>query len=342
MKTKKPLDMKDRYSRQTILDNIGPRGQEALLKKKIFVVGCGALGTHITDHLARAGVGHITILDRDLVELNNLQRQLLFDENDVGQPKASTAAEKLRKVNSGIQIDYLVKDLNSSNIEDLISGHDLVLDGTDNIPTRMLVNDACVKLNIPWIYAGVIQTRGMVMTVRPGDGPCFRCLMPEAPPAGSMPTCETAGVINTIPSVIASIQCTEALKILMKKESHTHLIVYDIWEHTFDLVEIKQYQKCDCCVKKNFSYLDMERREIVKATCDNGVQIIPAADMNLDLEQLAKNIEPAVGHVMAAEFLMKFEAEGKLLTLFKDGRAIIKGTGDTGAAKSFYTRYLGI
>jgi adenylyltransferase/sulfurtransferase len=324
-----------------VLDKIGPQGQEKLLKSKVIIIGCGALGTNIANNLARAGVGTIQIVDRDLVELNNLQRQTLFDEADVGTPKAITAARKLEKINSEIEIKYLVKDVNNTNIEDIIAGFDLVLDATDNIPTRMLINDACVKKGMHWIYAGVIQTKGMMMNILP-RGPCFRCLLPEMPTAGSLPTCETAGVLNTIPAVIAAMESTEALKALLKKDIDGRLIVYDIWEQTFNAIEIKKYNKCECCVKKDFKFLNAAKNEIITVLCDNGVQIIPSTDMVLDLEKIFSNLESTVDHIKTSEFLLKFEAEGKKITLFKDGRAIIKGTGDTGAAKSFYTRYLGL
>lgn len=333
--------MSGRYSRQVILPNIGPEGQEILLKSKVAVVGCGALGTTIANNLARAGVGDLLIIDRDLVELNNLQRQTLFDEDDVGIPKVVAAARKLEKINSGIRIDYRLKDLNNSNIESILDGYQLVVDATDNIPTRMLVNDTCVKNQIPWIYAGVIQTKGMVMNILP-DGPCFRCLLPEIPPAGTLPTCETAGVLNTIPAIIASIESTEALKILLNKDIERRLIVYDVWEQHFNAVEIKKYEKCQCCGEKDFKFLNVERNEIITALCDRGVQIIPAEDMNLELDKVVLNLGRTVHNIMACDFLVKFEAEEKQITLFKDGRALIKGTGDKGAAKSFYTRYLGI
>ena len=324
-----------------VLDQIGPGGQEALLKSSVIIIGCGALGTNSANHLVRAGVGKLLILDRDLVELNNLQRQTLFAEADIGMPKAAAAAAKLEKINSEIEINFLVKDLNNTNIETIIAGFDLVVDATDNIPTRMLINDACVKKGIPWIYAGVIQTRGMVMNIVP-EGPCFRCLLPELPAAGSLPTCETAGVLNTIPAIIAAMQSTEALKILLKKDIERRLIIYDVWEQTFNAVGIKKYNRCECCVKKDFTFLKAAGNEIITVLCDNGVQIIPPTDMVLHLGKISANLGNTVDRLRASEFLLTFEAEGRKMTLFKDGRAIIKGTGDPGAAKSFYTRYLGL
>jgi adenylyltransferase/sulfurtransferase len=181
----------------------------------------------------------------------------------------------------------------------------------------------------------------MVMNILP-DGPCLRCLLPEIPPAGTMPTCETVGVLNTIPAIIASIESTEALKILLNKDIERRLIVYDVWDHDFNSIEIKKYEKCQCCGEKDFKFLNVERNEIITALCDKGVQIIPAEDMKLELDKVALNLGKTVHNIMVNDFLLKFEAEKKQITLFKDGRAIIKGTSDKGAAKSFYTRYLGI
>ncbi len=335
--------MSNRYSRQTILGHIGPKGQQQLLAANVVVIGCGALGTNVANHLTRAGIGTIRLVDRDLVELNNLQRQTLFDETDVGKPKVLAAAEKLRKTNSEITIETTVKDLNSRNIEELVQGADIVLDATDNIPTRMLINDACVKHDIPWIYTGAIQDKGMMMTIMP-DGPCFRCLMPELPPTGALPTCELAGVLNTIPAIMASIQCTEAYKILMKKEAAVdrRLLNYDVWEHRFQAIELEKDPDCACCGKKEFTYLESPVKEIITHLCENSIQIIPRRDTVLDLMQIAKKLEKSATNIMATDFLLKFEADNKKVSLFKDGRALIKGTGDKGAAKAFYSRYLAL
>ncbi|MCP4216607.1 MAG: NAD(P)H-binding protein [bacterium] len=330
-----------RYSRQTILHNIGTLGQETFLKSKVLIIGCGALGTHIAGNLARAGIGTLHLVDRDLVELNNLQRQSLFDENDLGQPKAAVAAAKLKKINSDIHITHLIKDVNNTNIEEMVEGFHLVLDGTDNIPTRMLINDVCVKNRIPWIYTGVIRTRGMVMPVLPG-GPCLGCLLPAPPAPGSNPTCATAGGLNTIPPIIAAVECTEAYKILLGEKSPHRLISYDVWEHHFNHINMEKDEDCVCCGKRDFKYLNTKQKEIITNMCGNGVQIIPPKGTLPDLAKVTANLEKSAQSVMATEFLVKFEAEGKRVTLFSDGRAIIKGVGDKGAAKAFYSRYVGL
>jgi len=330
----------DRYSRQVVLAQFGPSGQERLLKSKVAVIGCGALGTHIASNLARAGIGHLLVMDRDLVELNNLQRQTLFDESDVGTPKVIAAARKLRQINSEIRIESLVINLHNENIEDIIAGVDLVIDATDNIPIRMIVNDACVKHGIPWIYTGVIRTTGMVMSIV-RDGPCLRCILPEIPPVGSMISCEIAGVLNTIPAVSAAIECTEAFKILLKKDIEPKLIVYDIWEHKFNVFTVKKDRKCECCVKQDFKFLNAENNELILNLCDNSVQIIPARGTRIDLKAAAAELGNTMDLVFN-EYLLRFRAEGKTITIFKDGRAIIKGTGDKGAARALYSRYLGL
>ena len=332
--------MNPRYSRQSILPQIGQEGQETLLKSRIVIVGCGALGTNIASNLTRAGIGIIKIIDRDIVELNNLQRQILFNEADIGKPKVIAAAEKLKMINSEIEIVHIRKDLNHTNIEGIISGSDLVVDVTDNFQTRMVINDTCVKNKIPWIYAGVIQTHGVTMNIL-RDGPCFRCILPIMPSPGSTPTCETAGVMNTIVNIIASIESTEAIKIILNKDIEKNLIMYDIWNHRFEKIEVQKNESCECCVKKNFNFLESESREMILELCDNGFQIFPFPETVIDLGIIARNLENAVQLMAVNDYMLKFRVEGNKFTVFNDGWALIKGTGDKGVAKSLYSRYLG-
>lgn len=332
--------MIDRYSRQTVLEQIGPEGQQRFLKSKAAIIGCGALGTNIAGYLARAGIGDLLIIDRDLVELNNIQRQTLFDETDVGKPKADAAAEKLKKINSQIAIRPLVKDLHSENIRDVLADVDVVVDATDNIPIRMIVNDFCVKNGVPWIYAGVIRTQLMVMSIVPG-GPCLRCILPEVPPVGEMMSCEIAGILNTVPAIAAAIESTETFKILLGKEVQHKLIVYNVWEHQFDAVQVTKDTLCGCCAKHDYKYLETPQKELVLNLCDNSVQIIPARGTTIDLKKIAGHLENAVD-VVANEYMLRFGADGKTITIFNDGRGIVKGTGDKGAARSIYMRYLGM
>lgn len=333
--------MNSRYSRQTILPQIGQEGQKILLKSQVVIVGCGALGTNISTILARAGIGKLHIIDRDIVEFNNLQRQILFNEQDVGSPKVIAAVEKLEKINSEIEIVSSIVDLNGNNIEEFIKKTDLVLDATDNFQTRMIINDACVKNKIPWIYAGVIQTHGMMMNILP-DGPCFQCILPKLPSPGSTPTCETAGVLNTMANIIASIESTEAIKILLNRDIEKNLVFYDVWNHHYEKIRVAKNDECGCCVKKKFDFLNTENTEMIIELCDNAIQIFPPPNTTLNLKKIAENLKNKVTELTVSEFILMFQAENKKITIFENGRALIKGTGDKGIAKSIYSRYLGL
>jgi adenylyltransferase/sulfurtransferase len=337
--------MQSRYSRQVILQNIGQKGQEKLLNSSVAIVGCGALGTVAANNLARAGVGKILIIDRDFVELNNLQRQMLFDENDVGAPKAVAAAEKIASINSDIEVHPIIKDINYTNIEEILNGVDLVIDGTDNIQTRMLINDVCVKNRIPWIYTGAIGTSGMSMNILP-DKACIRCLYPGIPKAGSLPTCDTMGVLNTITVIMGSIETTEAIKILLEfyddiESTNSNLLVYDTWNHSFDSIMVKKNEKCECCGKKNYEFIDSDEQEIITSLCGrNAIQITPADPKELSLKSIGDKLEK-LGTVKCSDFIMLFKNDETEISLFRDGRAIIKGTDDEAVARTIYARYIG-
>lgn len=335
----------NRYSRQVILHNIGKEGQEILGKSHVIIIGCGALGTVAANNLARAGVGKISILDRDFVELNNLQRQMLFDQNDVGEPKAIAATKKLQLINSDIEIVPLVKDLNHTNIEEILEDVDLVFDGTDNIQTRMLINDVCVKEKIPWIYTGAIGTSGMTMNILP-DAACIRCLYPSIPKLGSLPTCDTMGVLNTVTVIMGSMASTETIKILLgeskpKNEKDSSLIVYDAWNNSFDEILVRKNEECACCVDGSFDYLNAEDREVISSLCGrNAIQITPADAKGLDLLELASKLEH-LGSIKCADFILLFKTQDYEISVFRDGRAIIKGTDSEKVARSIYARYIG-
>lgn len=333
--------MQDRYSRQVILQNIGEEGQEIFLKSRVAVVGCGALGTVVANNLVRAGIGRISIIDRDFVELNNLQRQMLFEEGDVGTPKAIAAAERLRRINSKIEVEPVVADLNHTNVQEMIKDVDLVLDGTDNIQTRMVMNDACVKNGIPWIYTAAIGTFGMTMNILLG-GACLACLFPDLPEAGSLPTCDTMGVLNTVTTIIASIESTEAMKILLGRDVGRDLIIYDAWGHHFDTIAVKKNEACECCGERDFRFLNAEKREIITSLCGrNAIQITPAKPAEISFESLAERFK-RLGEVRYNDFMLIFNVGGREISLFKDGRAIVKGTDDEKVARSLYARYVGI
>jgi adenylyltransferase/sulfurtransferase len=339
-----------RYIRQTLYPGIGVEGQRKLLAAHVLVVGCGALGTGIANTLARSGIGHLTIIDRDFIELNNLQRQTLFDEEDLKNnlPKAVAAANKLRKINSEIEIEALVEDFNYENALDLVRAADIVLDGTDNFETRYLINDACVKLSKPWVYSGVIAAYGVTTTIVPGQTPCLRCLFPDPPPPGSTPTCDTAGIIGSIVGVISSISAGEALKLLVGKgRINRGLLSIDLWQNSYERLPIEQpIPDCPCCGKRRFEFLDSEgeRGSHAASLCGrNAVQVSVRPTPEINLEELAGRLESAGATDMNQnEFLLKFELDGYDFTIFPDARAIIKGTEDQNLAKTLYARYIGV
>jgi adenylyltransferase/sulfurtransferase len=332
----------NRYSKQIILKNIKEEGQKRLANSRVAIIGCGALGSTIANNLARSGVGYIRIVDRDIVELGNLQRQNLFDENDIGTPKAIAAAKKLKKINSGIKIEPIVEDVTHENIENIIKNMDVVLDGTDNMLTRFLINDACIKHRIPWIYGGAIETYGMSMNIIPYETPCFRCVFQKLPESGSLPTCDTVGVLNTIPVIIASIESTEALKILLGKDFNRCFLIYDVWEHNFSAIKINKRRNCECCAKNNFEFLNAEKKEIIISLCgSNAIQITPIKKGKISFEELGQKLQK-LGDVSFTEIVLKFKIPRYEFSVFRNGRTIIHGTTDKKIARSLYAKYIGV
>ena len=336
-----------RYARQRILGVIGREGQERLQNSRVTILGAGALGTHVSDALARAGVGYIRLVDRDVPELSNLQRQILFDTSDVenGVPKAAAAASRLASVNPEIEIEPIVTDVNPTNIEKLISDVDLVIDGSDNFELRYLLNDAAVKLGKPWVYGGVISTHGMTMTIRPGTTACLRCVFPESPAPGDAPTCDTAGVLGPAVAMIAAIQSTEAIKLLTGdlEALNPSLIMIDIWELTFRQVALgSSNPDCPACGQHRFAFLDRQApRQTTELCGSDSIQIVIDPPPQISLEQLAARLKDA-GSVSHNAYLLRFKVDGYQLTVFPDGRAIVKGTTDPGEARSIYSRYVGM
>ncbi len=332
---------RERYSRQILFAGIGEQGQQHLLDARVAVAGCGALGSFQAGALARAGVGFLRIIDRDYVELGNLQRQWLFDESDVEQslPKAVAAARKIVSVNSDIRVEPVVADLTPSNVEDLLGDVDLVLDGTDNFETRYLINDFAVNQNVPWVYGAAVASYGIVMAVTPGRSACLRCIYPD-PPAGAQPTCETAGVLGPVTALVASLQVAAAIKILCGAPPASKITTVDVW--TGEIRQVAQpgpLADCPACGRREFPYLNGERRAPVSLCGQNAVQIHERA-RPVELHDLAVRLAP-LGAVRSNEFALRFEAPPYLLTIFPDGRAIIKGTTDIGVARSLYARYIG-
>ena len=332
---------KERYSRQILFHGIGEAGQQRLLDARVVVVGCGALGSFQAGALARAGIGYLRIIDRDYVELSNLQRQWLFDQCDVeqGLPKSIAAARQLAAINSDIRIEPVVADLVPGNADDLLGDSDLILDGTDNFETRYLINDYGVSHARPWIYGAAVGSYGIAMAVAPGKTACLRCVYPDPPP-GAQPTCETAGVLGSVTALIASLQVSEAIKILCGFEPSRKITTVDVWTGEIrQIAEPGPDPQCPACGLRQFPYMNGERRAPVSLCGRNAVQIHERA-RPLDLRELAERLAP-LGLVRANEFALRFETPPYLLTIFPDGRAIVKGTTDVGVARSLYARYIG-
>jgi adenylyltransferase/sulfurtransferase len=330
----------DRYSRQVLLPEIGVQGQRKLLKSKAVVIGCGALGTNALSFLVRGGVAQVVVIDRDIVDLSNLQRQALFAEADLGRPKAKVAEEKLRGINSEVEIRGVVADVSHANIESLVKGASVVLDATDNMDTRFLVNDACVKHGIPWIYAGAVGVTGMVMPVV-SDGPCLRCVFPNLPQPGQLPTCDTVGILNTLPAVVSALEVTEAFKIMQGKDPIKELMVVDVWQGELQKIKVKKNPKCITCGKHDFRSLQAMDRKLVVSLCGrNAVQIIPANRLLGGFADLRKRLSK-LGDARVVDGVLKFKAKGVELTVFEDGRTIVGGTTDLAKAKTVFSKYVG-
>jgi adenylyltransferase/sulfurtransferase len=337
---------RDRYCRQSILPEIGSEGQRRLGESRAVIVGLGAMGSSVANTLVRAGIGHVVLIDRDLVELHNLQRQILYSEEDVDRPKAVAAAEILHTINSSVEIEARTNDLNVLNAEKLLAGADIILDGTDNLQTRFLINDVSVKHRIPWVYAGAVGTGGMVMPIVPGRTPCFRCLVPSLPGPGLLQTCDIAGVLNTIPTLIASFECTLAFQILTGRfeagEGTAYLVHVDAWRQTFDRMEVGRRADCPCCGKGQLDFLNAVSPEMVTSLCGrDAIQITPATAMEISLEELESRLS-RLGEVRSTRYMLTFKSGTEEISIFRDGRAIIKGTKGEAAARSLYARYIGL
>jgi adenylyltransferase/sulfurtransferase len=336
-----------RYSRQISLPQIGPAGQERIAKARVLVFGCGALGSIQAELLARAGVGFLRIVDRDIPDWSNLPRQFLFEEKDVEEqiPKATAAAEKLRRINSRITIESRVMDVTIQNFESLLQGIDLVIDGVDNFEARYLLNDLCVKMGIPWIYGGIQGTNALAMPIIPGVGPCLQCVFPEPPPQGLVPTCDVAGVLNTSPAVAASLQVSQAIRIIVEggdgRENDVRLVSVDPWTGMAQSILVERHQECLCCVKSKFLFLEANNTSRSATLCGRqAVQISPAQPQCLDLAKLADSLE-SLGKVVRRREVLEFEVEGMRLVIFPDARVVVHGTADLSVARSLVSRYFG-
>ncbi|MDY0322472.1 MAG: ThiF family adenylyltransferase [Candidatus Carbobacillus sp.] len=336
-----------RYSRQILFTPIGRDGQEKLLKSRVAIVGLGALGTVSANHLVRAGVGYLRLIDRDFVEMSNLQRQMLFDENDAQalRPKAIAAKEKLSFINSEVVIDSMVTDLAPDNAEALLGDVDLIIDGTDNFYVRFLINDVSVKLGIPWIHGAVIKSRGMHAFFHPPHTPCYRCLFPE-PPTTQGETCDTVGVIAPIVDIIASLETSAALKYIVGDKDHlpTSLIDIDVWKLQWGSIDIREAKNPDCpaCGKHHYEFLE-DRTQIPLTTrlCGrDAVQVRPQHTKDLELDEIAKRWR-LLGPVRQNEYLVRLELGTIILTLFQDGRLLVQGVDQSERALRLYEQYVG-
>lgn len=352
-----PSDPLARYQRQIIFPGLGEEGQRRLLAATAVVVGCGATGSMLAALLARAGVGRLRIIDRDFVELNNLQRQMLFTEEDIAQtlPKAEAAARSLRRVNSDIVIEAVVADANPGNVLALLADATVVLDGTDNFSTRYLLNDACLKLARAWVYTGVIASFGMTATLVPDGAPatlpgnrsatgCLRCLLGEMPAPGTTPSCDTAGVIGPAVSLISSVSAAEAIKLIVGEgDLNPGLLHMDPWTHEYELMgSLPRDPDCPACAVHRYDFLDARSGATAATLCGrNAVQVTVSGAPLLDLAHLERQLAPVAHSLLRNEYLLRAQVEGYEFTIFPDNRAIIKGTEDVELARSLFARYVG-
>lgn len=338
--------MEDRYSRQILFSGIGEEGQRKLLAARVLIVGCGALGSAHAEALSRAGTGRLRLVDRDFVEPSNRQRQTMFTESDAEKrlPKAIAAANHLREINSEIEIEPHVVDVNHSNIEQFIADCDVVVDGTDNFATRYLINDACVKHETTWIYGAAVGSYGVTMTIRPHQTACLRCVFEEAPPAASAPTCDTAGVIMPIISIVSAVQVTETLKLITGRtdELHSSLMQFDVWQNEWRKIGIgAPHTDCPACGLGRFESLSPVSTETAAVLCGrDAVQISPSQPTVVDFRSLAARLRPA-GDVKFNEYLLRFKTGPFELTVFQDARSIVRGTDEIATARSLYAKYIG-
>lgn len=343
------IERSARYSRQILYARVGPQRQQVLGTKRATLIGCGALGSSLANLLVRAGLGFLRVVDRDFIELNNLQRQTLFDEQDIADhlPKAAAACRKLERVNSAVRVEPVVADVTAANVETLCEGADLVLDGTDNLETRFLINDACVKGGRPWVYGACIGATGMMMPILPGTTPCLRCIWPEPPPPGMVDTCDTAGILGPVVDMVAGWQAIEALKLLTDQVEavQRRLLQFDAWTGTVEWFDMQAARdgKCVCCGRRDFEFLVGARGSRSATLCGrDAVQIAGPPGGRVDFTSVGARLAGVVsGPPVMNRYLLRFAIGPHAFTLFADGRAIIQGTTSIDEARSLYAKYIG-
>lgn len=325
-----------RYIRQEIFKGIGRKGQGKLRRSTVAIVGLGALGSVSAELLARAGIGNLMLIDRDVVELSNLQRQVLFDENDIGKAKAAQAKVHLRKINSDVKIDFFIDDLNFGNIGKIFNDKiDLILDCTDNLESRFLINDFSIKNGVPFIYSSAVGSKGYIFNILPDkNNPCLRCFLKEA---AQLDTCETAGILNTLTNLISSLQVNEAIKILLSKAYEKNLLFFDIWKNELLKIKVNKNKNCVCCAKNNFEYLNGKKASRVVKLCGDNMFQIKSKSINKKQFKTLKNKLKKIGKIIDFGYCVNFDDK---MTIFNDGRALVRAK-DEKQAKSLYSRFVG-
>jgi adenylyltransferase/sulfurtransferase len=335
----------DRYSRQVLFRPFGPEGQARVRAARVLVAGCGGLGAEAASLLARAGVGFLRLVDRDVVELSNLQRQALFAEADAreGLPKAVAAARRIARVNAEVTVEPLVADIGPANVGGLLEGVDLVVDGFDSFEARFLLNDACVEKGTPWVYGACVASTGLAALLVPGATPCLRCLLGEIPEPGSAATCDTAGILGPAAHLAASMQVGHALRFLATREAPTEaeLVYGDVWEARFTRMTVSRDPACPCCACRRFDFLSVATPQASALCGRDSVQVRPLVPARPDFAALAERLRP-LGTVVSNEYLLRYRNEEVEMTLFADGRAIVKGTTDPARARSLVARTFGV
>ena len=337
-----------RYGRQMLVSGVGVAGQQSLRHAYITLIGCGALGGALADILVRAGIGGLRVIDRDFIELDNLQRQTLFDEHDIAEnlPKAEAAARKLHRINSAVAVEGIVADFNAANAEQLCENADLLLDGTDNLETRFLINDVAVKHDLPWVYGACLATEGLVLPIVPHKTPCLRCIWDEPPAPGEIPTCDTAGILAATVHIVAGLQATEAMKLLMGRTADLlpGLTSIDAWTARARTVNVQAAHDtgdCPCCKHGRYDFLSGQRGSSATTLCGrDAVQLLPAEGVTVNLKSIAGRL-PAHTRPRVNEFLLRFKTDDHAVTIFADGRTIVQGTADPAVARGVVAKYVG-
>jgi adenylyltransferase/sulfurtransferase len=322
------------YERQTLF--LGREAQDKLFRAKVVLIGCGALGSNIGIGLARAGIGSITVVDRDVVEEENLGTHQ-YSSQEIGLPKAIALKQKILEINKSVKVEAFIEDVNKTNIEEVVRDKNVVLDGTDNMKTRFLLNDACLKNGVPWIYGSCIKSEGAAAVFHP-EGPCFRCVFPKPP--NKVETCDTVGVISTLPPIIASMEVCEAIKVLTGGKPSKEIVFYDCIKQSLEKVALKKNSKCKACSKRNFEFLNSKLKETAVLCGRNVIQVLPPRPLRI--EELMHRLQDSNVEILGGNlYMMSFRVKGYTITVFEDGRALIRGTSDEKVAKSLYSRYIG-